>query len=338
MIAFTFPGQGSQRPGHGCRLARPPRLGARRGGVRRPPGATSPACCSTPTPRSCGPPTTPSSPPTWRRLVVLDAVERLGLEASHLAGHSLGEYTALTAAGVLTFEDGVRLVAERGEAMQDAARAQPGTMAAVLGRDDDAVEAACAEVRAGGLDVWVANYNAPGQVVIAGSPEALEAAGVGRQGPGREADHAGRRSAARSTRPYMAPAHERLDRAIAAAALRRRRRCRSSPTSTAPLHHSGAEWAALASRQLCRPVRWRQALRTLRRRGRDHVRRARPGHGAHRHGQAHRDRRHDRLGRRRPTSSTLLEVVAGRRRPRATRASTSRHRAARRQPAPGSVR
>ena len=97
-------------------------------------------------------------------LMVLDAVERLGLEPSFCAGHSLGEYTALTACGALSFDDGVRLVCERAEAMHDAGIENPGTMAAVLGLDDDLVEVAC---RRADSEVWVANFNAPGQVVIA---------------------------------------------------------------------------------------------------------------------------------------------------------------------------
>ena len=76
-------------------------------------------------------------------LMVLDAVERLGIEPSFCAGHSLGEYTALTATGAVSFDDGVRLVSERASAMHDAGTASPGTMAAVLGLDDDDVEVAC---------------------------------------------------------------------------------------------------------------------------------------------------------------------------------------------------
>ena len=103
-------------------------------------------------------------------MVVFDAVTRVGAEAAGHAGHSLGEYTALTAAGVIDYADAVRLVSERGDAMQAAADDSKGTMAAILGLDDDQVNIACARVSG---DVWVANYNAPGQVVIAGSPEAV---------------------------------------------------------------------------------------------------------------------------------------------------------------------
>ena len=106
-------------------------------------------------------------------LMVLDAVERLGIEPSCCAGHSLGEYTALTATGALGFDEGVRLVCERSDAMFHAGNDNIGTMAAVLGLDDDQVEVAC---RRADSDVWVANFNAPGQVVIAGSPEGVAAA------------------------------------------------------------------------------------------------------------------------------------------------------------------
>src|SRR5439155_5276129 len=106
-------------------------------------------------------------------LVVLDAVEMLGVEPSVAAGHSLGEYSALTCAGALEFADGVRLVTERGEAMQVAAEERHGTMAAVLGLDDDKVEVACMRAAS---DVWAANFNAPGNVVIAGTPEGIDAA------------------------------------------------------------------------------------------------------------------------------------------------------------------
>ena len=90
-----------------------------------------------------------------------------------VAGHSLGEFSALVAAGALDFEDGLRLVAKRAAAMQQACDAQPSTMAAVLGLEDKVVENICAEVD--GV-VVAANYNCPGQLVISGSIEAVDAA------------------------------------------------------------------------------------------------------------------------------------------------------------------
>ena len=97
-------------------------------------------------------------------------------QVAYLAGHSLGEFTALTAAGALDFEAGLRLVRRRGEAMRDAGAQAPGGMAAIIGLDDDAVAGIAADAGQDGDPVWIANYNAPGQVVIAGSNTALERA------------------------------------------------------------------------------------------------------------------------------------------------------------------
>ena len=143
--------------------------------------------------------------------MVLDAVERLGIEASFCAGHSLGEYTALAATGALGFEEGVVLVAERAAAMHDAGSLQVGTMAAVLGLDDDQVEVACNLADA---DVWVANFNAPGQVVIAGSPDGVERAGAHARELGAKRVMALQVSGAFHTN-YMTPARDRLRDAIA---------------------------------------------------------------------------------------------------------------------------
>ena len=91
-----------------------------------------------------------------------------------VAGHSLGEYSALVAAGALDFADAVRLVRLRGQAMQDAVPAGVGAMMAVLGLDDDAVIAGCAEASQEGDGVWAANFNTPGQVVISGAKDAAK--------------------------------------------------------------------------------------------------------------------------------------------------------------------
>lgn len=95
---------------------------------------------------------------------------------SYLAGHSLGELSALTAAGALTFEDGLRLVRLRGELMKHAGDISPGGMAAVLGLDIDTLERICLEASRPGETVEVANDNCPGQVVISGSRVALDRA------------------------------------------------------------------------------------------------------------------------------------------------------------------
>src|SRR5215213_7437282 len=174
MLAFTFPGQGSQKPGMGApwidheswELVAEASQIAGRDIAHLLLEADADELRQT---RNAQLTTFVLS------LVVLDAVERLGVAPSAAAGHSLGEYTALTATGALSFADGVRIVAARGDAMQVAAEDNPGTMAAILGLDDDDCDAACR--RADG-DVWVANFNAPGQVVIAGSFEGVAAAGA----------------------------------------------------------------------------------------------------------------------------------------------------------------
>jgi [acyl-carrier-protein] S-malonyltransferase len=191
-------------------------------------------------------------------LMVLDAVERLGVEPSICAGHSLGEYTALTANGALGFDDGVRLVVERGDAMHEAGESSPGAMSAVLGLDDDLVEVAC---RRADDSVWVANFNAPGQVVIAGSPSGIEKATHHAKELGAKKVMPLPVSGAFHT-PLMNPARDRLRVALAAA----KPRDADVPIVSnvdALLHQRGDEWVSLLSAQLCSPVRWKQVLLEL---------------------------------------------------------------------------
>lgn len=191
-------------------------------------------------------------------LMVLDAVERLGFEPSLCAGHSLGEYTALTANGALGFDDGVRLVIERAAAMHDAGTKSPGVMSAVLGLDDEQVETAC---RRADSDVWVANFNAPGQVVIAGSPTGVQLASEHAKELGAKRIMALPVSGAFHT-PLMAPARDRLREAIAAA----KPRDSDVPIVSnvdAKAHSHGNEWTTLLSAQLSSPVRWKQCLETM---------------------------------------------------------------------------
>jgi [acyl-carrier-protein] S-malonyltransferase len=257
MIAFTFPGQGSQRPGMGRPWAEHPSwelvaeaseaAGRDLGALLL--DADADELVST---RNAQLATFVAS------LVVLDAVERLGVEPARVAGHSLGEYTALVAAGALSFEDGVRLVAERGAAMQVAAEERAGTMAAVLGLDDDVVEVACARTDG---EVWVANYNAPGQVVIAGDPRALDAAGAAAKELGAKRVMSIPVSGAFHT-PFMAPARDRLRKAVAEVELRDHDVPVHADVDALP-HTRGAEWPGLLSAQLLAPVRWRQILTGL---------------------------------------------------------------------------
>ena len=191
-------------------------------------------------------------------MVVFDAVQRVGVDAAAHAGHSLGEYSALTASGALDFDDAVRLVSERGEAMQVCAEDQEGTMAAILGLDDNLVESACHRVDD---DVWVANFNAPGQVVIAGSPRGVSAASDVAKELGAKRSMPLPVSGAFHT-PFMGPARERLRKAIDQVEFRDP----DHPVYAnvdAIGHESAADWPALLSSQLTSPVRWRQILHSL---------------------------------------------------------------------------
>jgi [acyl-carrier-protein] S-malonyltransferase len=174
------------------------------------------------------------------------------------AGHSLGEYSALTAVGALSIADGVRLVTERGAAMQVAADGRPGTMAAVLGGDDELVAEACA--RATG-DVWLANSNGAGQVVIAGDPAAIdEAAAIAKELGARKVMALPVGGAFHT--PFMAPAAERLAAALATT------RFNDSPVAVvanvdATPHADGAGWAGRLEAQLTSPVRWRASVERM---------------------------------------------------------------------------
>ena len=105
-------------------------------------------------------------------LAVLAAVRARGIKPDFVVGHSVGEFAALAAAGALKVEEAVALVRERGLAMAEAARTNPGSMAAILGLDDEVVERICRRI----LNVWPANYNCPGQIVVSGENPAVDEA------------------------------------------------------------------------------------------------------------------------------------------------------------------
>ncbi len=180
-----------------------------------------------------------------------------GLEPSVVAGHSLGEYSALVAAGALAFRDAVRLVRRRGEFMQEAVPVGTGAMAAILGLDLPVVEEICREAGAGQV-VDVANINAPGQVVVAGHLAAVERAVA------LAAQRGGRRSV---LLPVSAPFHCRL---MAPAAERLAAVLAGVPTAPprlavvrnvdAGLTTRADEVAPFLVRQVTAPVRWTECV------------------------------------------------------------------------------
>lgn len=183
----------------------------------------------------------------------------LGERPSAVAGHSLGEYSALAAAGWIDPLDGLELVRLRGEAMYQAGLEFPGTMAAVIGMDGTKVAEVCAGLAAEGLVVQAANVNCPGQVAISGSLEGVSAAEV-------RLKEAGARMIKRLVvsgafhSPLMEPARERLSAALAD--------LRISPAGT-PVYcnvtgsavSDGEEIRSLLMRQLTETVRWEPAMR-----------------------------------------------------------------------------
>ena len=257
MLTFVFPGQGSQQPGMGAAFADDPAWSV----VEQASDATG---------RDVGHlllsadadelvETRNAQLGTFvHSMVVLEALRTRGVAPAAVAGHSLGELSALCAAGVLGFDDAVRLVAERGEAMQVCCTQRKGTMAAVLGLDEPQVEQVCASVDG---DVWVANVNAPGQVVIAGDPASIDAAGAVAKEAGAKRVMPLDVSGAFHT-PFMAPAGERLGAAIADATFADARIPVAANVDGA-IHETGSDWPALLERQLTSPVRWTACVQSL---------------------------------------------------------------------------
>lgn len=174
------------------------------------------------------------------------------------AGHSLGQVTALIAAGVLELEDGVRFAARRAELTQSAADAHPGRMAALLGATIEQAEAACLAAPGG---AWVANDNAPGQVVIAGTPDGVDRA-VARAKELRVRRATPLAVGGAFHTPLMASAREGLIDAIATVPC-------ADPCAPVVSNHDGAAyadgegWRTRLPDHVTVPVRWRTSMQTL---------------------------------------------------------------------------
>ncbi len=191
-------------------------------------------------------------------------LEAGGREPITVAGHSLGEYSALVAAGALAFCDAVPLVRFRAQAMQEAVPAGTGAMAAVLGLDDDAVRRSCAEA-AHGQVVEAVNFNAPSQVVIAGHKPAVERAAAAARAAGAK-----RAVMLPVSAPFhsslLAPAAERLARYMDGVTFNRPRIPVVNNVDVAVIDEPQGIKDALA-RQACNPVRWVELIRVIARAG-----------------------------------------------------------------------
>ncbi|MDR6515945.1 ACP S-malonyltransferase [Chryseobacterium camelliae] len=189
-------------------------------------------------------------------VAALKAVNGLGAEM--VAGHSLGEFSALVANGVLSFDDGLRLVSERAKAMQDACNANPSSMAAILGLEDAKVEEICSRIE--GI-VVPANYNCPGQLVISGETSAVEEAC-------EKLKEAGAKRAlllpvnGAFHSPLMQPAQEKLSAAIEKTKFRKPTiPVYQNITTTAVTNPEEIKQNLIA--QLTGPVKWTQSVQNM---------------------------------------------------------------------------
>ena len=256
-VAFVFPGQGSQAPGMGLDWADSTELYGWASAVLGWDLAETLRSASADHLRQ----TYIAQPAIFCvSVAALRALEEAGVRPAYVAGHSLGEFSALVAAGASSFEAGLTLVARRAEAMQRAADARPGSMSSVLGLSVEGVEMAVAEAAEGGV-LAVANDNAPGNVVVSGEWPALE----------RLPDVAKELGAKRVVplnvggafhSPLMAPAAESFRSFLAAAPLRD---CTVPliANATAEPTSGAMDLRDLLGRQLTGRVRWTESVRRL---------------------------------------------------------------------------
>lgn len=178
-----------------------------------------------------------------------------------VAGHSLGEFSALTAAGALTFEDGLKLVYKRALAMQKACEKQKSTMAAILALTDEQVENICADISASGSTVVAANYNCPGQVVISGDAEAVAKACEAMKAAGAKRALPLAVSGAFHS-PLMQPAKDELEAAITATTFSTPK-CPVYQNVDAKPHTNPEEIKQNLIAQLTSPVRWTASVQQM---------------------------------------------------------------------------
>lgn len=258
MKAYVFPGQGAQFPGMGQDLFESSTVAqARFKQAEDILGFDIASVMFEGTPEQLKE-TKVTQPAIFLHSVILAECLGDAFEPSMVAGHSLGEFSALVAAGSLSFEDGLRLVSARANAMQDACERQASTMAAVLGLDNDVVEQICKATEG---TVVAANYNCPGQLVVSGEVPAVEAA--------CEAfTEAGARRAillpvgGAFHSPLMEPAREKLAKAIADADIQPPRCPIYQNVSAEPTSDPELIRTQLVA-QLTAPVRWTQTMEAM---------------------------------------------------------------------------
>ena len=178
-----------------------------------------------------------------------------------VAGHSLGEFSALVASGALDFEDGLRLVASRANAMQKACEINSGTMAAIIGLPDEKVEEICASVSSEGDIVVAANYNCPGQLVISGNVNAVNAACEKLKEAGAKRALPLKVSGAFHS-PLMQPAKDELQAAIEKTTFKTPK-CPVYQNVDAKPHTDAEEIKLNLIAQLTSPVRWTASVQTM---------------------------------------------------------------------------
>ena len=177
------------------------------------------------------------------------------------AGHSLGEFSALVAAGALSFEDGLRLVYARAMAMQKACEAAPSTMAAIIGIADEKVEEICAGINKEGYVVVPANFNCPGQLVISGDVEAIKEACAALKAAGAKRALPLKVGGAFHS-PLMQPAKDELQKAIEETAINAPK-CPVYQNVDGLPHTDPAEIKANLIAQLTSSVRWTQCVQNM---------------------------------------------------------------------------
>ncbi|TAK33634.1 MAG: [acyl-carrier-protein] S-malonyltransferase [Chloroflexota bacterium] len=200
-------------------------------------------------------------------LRVFEDVYGAPLHPRFVAGHSLGEYTALVAAGSLSFETAVRLVQERGRLMQESGERQPSGMAAVMGLDEESIHAACVEVSRDGpqMVVQIANLNGPGQIVISGTLDGLRAATDLLKSRGAKRVVPLKVSGAFHS-PVMQPAADGLREAVASVEVRAAQVPLIANASASPITDADGVRTELIE-QLCAPVQWHRSVECMVREG-----------------------------------------------------------------------